>query len=257
MNIYVLGEDERSNYLRKIYKEDLSSIEKSDIIFCPIPFSRDNVKINNSNMLIEDLIKLNNIEEKVIISGSISTAVKEKLNEKNIKVIDIMDEESFAIKNAIATSEGAIKKVIEMTPFTLNKSNILILGYGRIGKILSHYLSSFGAKLYVEARSKKDIALIKSMGYNGVELEKLDKFLPDMQFIFNTIPSVIIDKEKVKLLDSNVYVIDIASKPGVDFEALNERGIATSWYLQIPSKDSPKSAAMYIRETVDENIRGM
>ena len=106
MNIYVLGEDERSNYLRKIYKEDLSSIEKSDIIFCPIPFSRDNVKINNSNMLIEDLIKLNNIEEKVIISGSISTPVKEKLNENNIKVIDLMYEEDYVIKNAIATSEG-------------------------------------------------------------------------------------------------------------------------------------------------------
>jgi len=257
MNIYVLGEDERSNYLRKIYKEDLSSIEKSDIIFCPIPFSRDNVKINNSNMLIEDLIKLNNIEEKVIISGSISTAVKEKLNENNIKVIDLMYEEDYVIKNAIATSEGAIKKAIEMSNITLNNSNILILGYGRIGKILAHNLTGFGANIYVEARSKKDIALIKSMGYNGVELEKLDKFLPDMQFIFNTIPSVIIDKEKVKLLDSNVYVIDIASKPGVDFEALNERGIATSWYLQIPSKDSPKSAAMYIKETVDENIRGM
>ncbi len=257
MNIYVLGEDERSNYLRKIYKEDLSSIEKSDIIFCPIPFSRDNVKINNSNMLIEDLIKLNNIEEKVIISGSISTAVKEKLNENNIKVIDLMYEEDYVIKNAIATSEGAIKKAIEMSNITLNNSNILILGYGRIGKILAHNLTGFGANIYVEARSKKDIALIKSMGYNGVELEKLDKFLPDMQFIFNTIPSVIIDKEKVKLLDSNVYVIDIASKPGVDFEALNERGIVTSWYLQIPSKDSPKSAAMYIKETVDENIRGM
>ena len=257
MNIYVLGEDERSNYLRKIYKEDLSSIEKSDIIFCPIPFSRDNVKINNSNMLIEDLIKLNNIEEKVIISGSISTAVKEKLNENNIKVIDLMYEEDYVIKNAIATSEGAIKKAIEMSNITLNNSNILILGYGRIGKILAHNLTGFGANIYVEARSKKDIALIKSMGYNGVELEKLDKFLPDMQFIFNTIPSAIIDKEKVKLLDSNVYVIDIASKPGVDFEALNEQGIATSWYLQIPSKDSPKSAAMYIKETVDENIRGM
>ena len=257
MNIYVLGEDERSNYLRKIYKEDLSSIEKSNIIFCPIPFSRDNVKINNSNMLIEDLIKLNNIEEKVIISGSISTPVKEKLNENNIKVIDLMYEEDYVIKNAIATSEGAIKKAIEMSNITLNNSNILILGYGRIGKILAHNLTGFGANIFVEARSKKDIALIKSMGYNGVELEKLDKFLPDMQFIFNTIPSVIIDKEKVKLLDSNVYLIDIASKPGVDFEALNERGIATSWYLQIPSKDSPKSAAMYIKETVDENIRGM
>ena len=257
MKVHIIGEDQRSNYLRRLYENDIVSIKEADTIICPIPFTRDNIKINNSNMSIEELINIPDVEFKKIYTGALNSFAKEKLNEKNIKVIDIMEDEAYAIKNAIATAEGAIKKVIDSTPFTINKSNVLILGFGRIGKILSRYLSSFGAKIYVEARSKKDIALIKSMGYNGVELEKLDKFLPDMQFIFNTIPSVIIDKEKVKLLDSNVYLIDIASKPGVDFEALNERGIATSWYLQIPSKDSPKSAAMYIKETVDENIRGM
>ena len=257
MNTYVIGEDLRSNYLRELYKEKLTSIEESNIIFCPIPFTRDNITINNSNMLIEELLNIKNIEEKVIISGAMPLSVKEKLDENNIKVIDLMLEEDFVIKNAIATSEGAIKKAIEMSNITLNNSNIIILGYGRIGKILAHNLSGLGANIYVEARSKKDIALIKSMGYNCVELENLDKYLHKMQYIFNTVPVEIVDKKMVELIDSNSYVIDIASKPGVNLEALNTRNIKNCWYLQIPSKDSPKRAAMYIKETVDDNIRGM
>lgn len=257
LKIHIIGEDNRSNYLRKLYNGNVTSIQKADIIICPIPFTRDNIKINNSNMSIEELTDIENMETKIIYTGAINNFAKEKLKEKNIKVIDIMDEESFAIKNAIATSEGAIKKVIEMTPFTLNKSNILILGYGRIGKILSHYLSSFGAKLYVEARSKKDIALIKSMGYNEVELERLEDYLPIADVVINTIPSVVIDKNRVELLNSNSVFLDLASSPGgVDFEALKQRNIKSCWYLSIPSKDSPLSAAKYIKETIDEINRG-
>lgn len=257
LKIHIIGEDNRSDYLRKLYNGNVTSIQKADIIICPIPFTRDNIKINNSNMSIEELTDIENIETKIIYTGAINNFAKEKLKEKNIKVIDIMDEESFAIKNAIATSEGAIKKVIEMTPFTLNKSNVLILGYGRIGKILSHYLSSFGAKLYVEARSKKDIALIKSMGYNEVELEKIEEYLPIADVVINTIPSVVIDKNRVELLNSNSVFLDLASSPGgVDFEALKQRNIKSCWYLSIPSKDSPLSAAKYIKETIDEINRG-
>lgn len=257
LKIHIIGEDNRSDYLRKLYNGNVTSIQKADIIICPIPFTRDNIKINNSNMSIKELTDIENIETKIIYTGAINNFAKEKLKEKNIKVIDIMDEESFAIKNAIATSEGAIKKVIEMTPFTLNKSNILILGYGRIGKILSHYLSSFGAKLYVEARSKKDIALIKSMGYNEVELEKIEEYLPIADVVINTIPSVVIDKNRVELLNSNSVFLDLASSPGgVDFEALKQRNIKSCWYLSIPSKDSPLSAAKYIKETIDEINRG-
>ena len=104
-------------------------------------------------MSIEELINIPNIEFKNIYTGALNSFAKEKLNEKNIKVIDIMEDEAYAIKNAIATAEGAIKKVIDSTPFTINKSNVLILGYGRIGKILARFLSSFGARIYVEARS--------------------------------------------------------------------------------------------------------
>ena len=119
MKVHIIGEDQRSNYLRRLYENDIVSIKEADTIICPIPFTRDNIKINNSNMSIEELINIPDVEFKKIYTGALNSFAKEKLNEKNIKVIDIMEDEAYAIKNAIATAEGAIKKVIDSTPFTI------------------------------------------------------------------------------------------------------------------------------------------
>jgi dipicolinate synthase subunit A len=228
-------------------------LEDADIIICPIPFSRDGIKVNGSNIYVDDLIT--NLKGKILVSGSIKEDVINKLKENNIDVIDILKYEEFSIKNAVATSEGAIKKAIEMTSKTLNNSNILILGYGRIGKCLARNLSGFGSKIYCEARKSKDIALINSIGYNEVDLKDLDEVLPKMDIIFNTIPSMILDKKRVELLKQDACVIDLASIPGgVDFEELSKRNINTCWYLSVPSKDSPYSAALYIKETLDNIV---
>lgn len=253
MKVNIIGKDERSNYLRKIYAEKIVKFEDADYIFCPIPFTRDGIKINGEELKIDELIY--KIKGRVLVSGAINEDVRKKLQKNNIKFIDLMNFEEFSLMNAIATSEGAIKKAIEMTDFTLNNSNIMVMGYGRIGKILAHQLSSFGAKIYVEARKNTDIALIKSIGYNVVDLKDIDKYIGNMDIIFNTIPHIIIDEKRVELLKENVCIIDLASNPGgVDFEALKKRNINTSWYLQIPSKDSPYTAAKYIKDTLDKII---
>lgn len=253
MKIHIIGEDERTIILRKMYINKITKIEEADAIYCPIPFSKDNKTINSTNISIEELMDRIKNSNKKLITGAIKKDVIDKLNENNIDVIDIMNYEEFSIKNAVATSEGAIKKAIEMTDFTLNNSNILIMGFGRIGKCLARNLEGFGANIYCEARKKKDIALIKSMGYNEVDLKDIDIVLSKMNIIFNTIPSMVLNKERIKKLNDNVCVIDLASAPGgVDFEELSKRNIKTCWYLAVPSKDSPYSAALYIKETLDD-----
>lgn len=255
MKFCILGEDNRSVKLREIYKEKQVKLEDADVIVCPIPFSKDGINVNNEKITIEELIKIAG-KDKIIITGAIKSELKQKFNENEIKFYDLMDYEEFSVMNAIATSEGAIKKAIEMTDYTLNSSNVLILGYGRIGKILAHNLSGFGAEIYCEARNKKDIALIKSMGYNDVDLNELDNILPKVDIIFNTIPSMMLDSKRLDLLKENICIIDLASVPGgVDFEYAAKKKINTCWYLAIPSKDSPYSAALYIKETID-NILG-
>lgn len=254
----ILGTDERSVKLREIYKSEnipIASYEFADIVIAPIPFSRDNVKINGEVLECDDLIKDLVNTDKVLFTGAISDVIKEKLEKNNIKYYDLMKLNEVAILNAIPTAEGAIAKAMEITDFTINGSNVLVLGYGRIGKILSKMLSGIGAKTYCEARKAEDIAMIKAMGYNSVKLKDMDLILPYIDIIFNTVPSLLLDEKKLKLLKSSCTIIDLASTPGgVDFITAKKLNLNTVWTLGIPSKVAPYSAASYLKEAIDSLV---
>lgn len=251
----VLGTDNRSVKLREMYKKDgidIVSYDTADIVIAPVPFSRDDIKINGEILECEELLKVLSGANKVLFSGAISNSMKNKLKERKIEFYDLLDLEEVAILNAIPTSEGAIATAMEITDFTLNGSNVLVLGYGRIGKILSKMLSGIGANVYCEARSEKDIAMIKAMGYNSVRLNELESVLPKTDVIFNTIPVLILDEKRLHLLKQNCSVIDLASSPGgVDFSKAKEIGINVVWALSLPGKVAPMSAAAYLKETID------
>lgn len=255
----ILGTDNRSVKLRQIYKDigkDIVSYDLADIIVAPIPFSRDDIKVNGEIVECNDLIENLKCNNKVLFSGAISLNMKEKLKKENIKYYDLLELEEVSILNAIPTAEGAIATAMEITDFTLSGSNIIVLGYGKIGKILSKMLSGIGANVYCEARKAKDISMIRAMGYKWVKLEDLDNVISNMDVVFNTIPSVILDEKKLKLLKKSCSIIDLASPPGgVDFLTAKELGINAVWALSLPSKIAPYSAATYIKEAIDNIIK--
>ena len=64
-----------------------------------------------------------------------------------------MDIEKFTVLNIIPTVEGAIQVAMQETKRTLHGSNVLILGFGRIGKLLSKSLVGLGVNVSCEARN--------------------------------------------------------------------------------------------------------
>jgi dipicolinate synthase subunit A len=253
----ILGTDSRSNYLRELYKEEgkkLVDYISADYVITSIPFTRDNIKLNNEDIIIEELIS--NSVDKIIFSGSISDEIKEKFKINNIKFYDVLDNEKVTILNSIPTSEGAILEAIKMSDITLCNSNVLVMGYGNIGKILSKMLLGIGCNVYVEARKEKDIVSIISMGYKGINLKDLDSYLYKFDYIFNTIPYLILDNNRLDLVKKDCCIIDLASNPGgIDFEYANNIGLKVKWALALPSKVAPKSAAIYIKEEIDRIIK--
>ena len=259
VNMCVLGTDERSKYMRKMYINELGSLnsfDNADIIIGPTPFSKDDVKVNGESLECNELINHMAGSDKILYAGAISKNMKVKLKKKNIKFYDILEEEGVAILNAIPTSEGAIDIAMKMTDFTIHGSNVLVLGYGNIGKILSKMLYGIGANVYCEARNEKDLAFIKAMGYNSISLDKLDSYLGDMDIIFNTIPAMILDEKRLKCLKKESVIIDLASSPGgVDFSKAKELKINTTWALALPTKVAPRTAAVYFKNVIDELIK--
>ena len=157
--------------------------------------------------IIDCSLGTNDFIDENIIKKHISESNYE-LNKYPIIEYDLLKNESLTILNTIATAEGAIAKSIEETDFNLASSNILVLGFGRVGKMLAYKLKQMGANVYVEARKQEDLAWIESYGYNAVDLKNVNKKLCKVDIIFNTIPKLILDKSRLILIKKETLIID-------------------------------------------------
>ncbi len=256
--ICILGTDARSLKIRELYSSEKNKIvdyEDADYVIAPIPFSRDNVKINGEILECDELISVLKNKSKILFTGALSSDMKQKLKQNNVVFYDMFDFEEVAVLNAIPTAEGAIATAMEITDFTLCNSMVLVLGYGRIGKVLSKMLNGIGCKVYCSARNKKDIAMIEAMGYNSINTSDISNILTDVDVIFNTIPNVVLDEDKLVKTKKDCCIIDLASPPGgVDFVKANELGKNVVWALAVPSKVAPMSAAIYLKNSIDNVI---
>lgn len=230
------------------------AINNSDVVVGPIPCSNDNEFLNtpfhDEKILMNEVFKCMN-KNQLFIAGRISEKIAHQAQVHNVYTVDLLEREEMAVLNAIPTAEGAIQIAMEEMPITLHNSNALILGYGRIGKILAKMLHGIGANVYVEARKYSDIAWIKSYGYKPIMLSDLSQSVKSMNVIFNTIPTIILNNEVLKLLNPDCLIIDLASKPGgVDFDKTKELGVKAIWALSLPGKVAPITAAEFIKDTI-------
>lgn len=251
--IYIIGKDERQMALRKLYeKEIVDNIDKADYIIMPTPLTKDGKNITGGES-IDSVIS--SIEHKTVFAGKIPKDIVRKFEIHDIKYYDIMEQESIAIYNAVPTAEGVILKILQEQNETIYNSNILILGFGKCGKILADRLKALKANVFCEARKKKDLALINCLGYNEVDITKLDSVLKDMDIIINTVPYMLLNARMLSHIKENALIIDIASAPGgTDFEYCKLKHIRAYLELGIPAKVASVSAAKYIKEFVDSVI---
>lgn len=253
VNIY--GYKNAGFEMRLTENEDLqAAIDDSDIVIGPLPCSNDNETLfapfHPEKIYINEVFKIMK-KNQLFIAGRISDKIAHLAEAYNVYDIDILEREEMAVLNAIPTAEGAIQIAMEETPATIHDSRVLVLGFGRIGKILSNMLKGIGAKVFVEARKYQDIAWIKSYGYKPVYINELSDYLGKMDIIFNTIPHKILDASLLGKLNRECLVIDLASKPGgVDFERAKALGIKVIWALSLPGKVAPVTAAKFIKETI-------
>lgn len=240
--------------------EEYSSLEEavseSNIIVTGIPISKDkeyltgeytNLKIN-----LKDFIsKLKNI---FLVSGMISNEFGDNLIKNNNYILDLLKDEGYALVNAKITVEGIIKYLIENTDISIFNSKILVIGYGRIGKILCNVLKNFTENIYCISNKDEEIELIKANAINSITYDDLDKKLEEFEIIVNTVPKLILDNKRLEMVNKKVFILDIASKPGgIDFDFAEKNNIKFLWKLGIPAEISPITCAQKIKNMMYEN----
>ena len=281
--IAVIGGDKRSKYLAQLLVDDkndvyvygydsvedmsgvkyaaglLQAVEECDYIVGPIPFA-ENISIfaplYSGSIPLNELIECIDScpgREKVIFGGAMNNTVLDLLKEKKCRVVDLLKREDLSVLNAIASAEGAVQTAMEKMYITIHGCKALVIGYGRIGKILSKILTGLGAKVTVTARKNSDIAWINASGLRHEYTENIKALLENKKFdvVFNTVPSLILDAEAIlKMMKSNedCLIIDLASIPGgVDFASAENMGANVYWVRSLPGKVAPLTSAEYIK----------
>ncbi len=242
-DIYLCGFDTYGVLKHKCVSID--KISDFETIILPLPVSKD--KLTVYMPFSKQSLTLVALEEKckncTVLGGNIS------LNIANY--IDYYKSESLNILNAIPTAEGALLCALENSEITIYGSKCLVIGNGRIGKILSDRLSALKAKVYVSARKESDLAYIKASGNTAIQTEDIYAHIHKFDFIFNTVPHLVLNDKIISMCNKNSLIIDLASIPGgTDFTAAQKRNIKTIHALALPSKTSPKTAAEFIANTI-------
>ncbi len=256
--IYTFGlekAEELKGHENIIFTEKLSKaiLEDVEVVIGPIPFSSNGININapfsNTEISIRELVHY--LNAKILIAGSIMPEVYSMATDEYIEIIDIMKREELAVLNTISTAEGAIEIAISNTNKIIHGSKVLILGFGRIGKVLARKMAGLSAKVTCAARKDEDLAWIRAYGHNETNINTLGENLGDFDIIINTVPHLILNKERLQYVKEDCLLIDLASNPGgIDKKETKARNLNLIWALALPGKVAPVTTAEFIKDTI-------
>ena len=238
-------------------KNIYETISGAQYIIGPVPCAHSvmlNAPFHDAPILVEDFFRLIKPSQ-TLIAGYIKPETFALAEKYGVNAIDMLGREDLLVKNAIPTAEGAIKIAIEETDITLHGNNMLVIGYGRIGTVLSGMLRGMGAVVSTVVNSNRAAALAKSCGHKAINFNEMEAALKEADVIFNTVPKIILCKRNMKHIRKNALIVDLASPPyGVDADAARDFGLKVLFATSLPGKIAPVTTAGYILETVNHII---
>ena len=163
--IAVLGGDRRMALLARLLAEDghpvrtwglaafgmedtaLEEAAQADRVVLPVPLSRGkNLNCTAAALPLCGLFALLRPEQR-LYAGGVKAADREAAAEFGLTLTDYLSREELAVRNGVPTAEGAIEAAMAATDVTLCGTPCLVIGFGRIGKLLAHRLRGLGAEV--------------------------------------------------------------------------------------------------------------
>ena len=190
-----------------------------------------------------------------IFGGKIESCLFEEAEKLGLYCKDYLKREPLAIKNAALTAEGAVAIAIDEMDRAVCGEKSLIIGYGRIGKLLARKLSALGSEVTVAARSPEARAWVCADGLKPITISDLAEKLADFSLIFNTAPAKVLSDGHLMRIKKDSLLIDLASLPGgFDLVTARTLGIRSMRALSVPGKTAPYSAAKIIADEIKEML---
>lgn len=259
MNIVIAGGDKRQKIMADILKNKGFNVDyyssgrtelcNNDILILPIPVTRDGIHINtdvNAEPICLEEIAVQFPYAKAVIGGVFN----------NEYLTDITKRDDFAYYNAVPTAEGAINIAISNTDTTLWNSEILVCGYGRVGKILVSRLKAFKPNLYVSARNNTDFALLDCDGIKKIHTSCIKDHISKFDIVFNTVAAEIFNADVLFQARKDTLFIELATaNAGFCEKSVFKNNIKFTEAPSLPGKTAYITAGKIMAQTVLNILR--
>lgn len=226
----------------------LDEAAAAGVVILPLPLCRGDGVLNCEEGAVPtaDLFRRLGPRQR-ILAGQVRPQQRREAEELGLTVEDYFLREELAVANAAITAEGAVQTAMERLDRTLLGMDCLVVGFGRIGKLLCHRLQGLGARVSASARKPGDLAWIRAYGYRALETGGLDGNLSGFGAVFNTVPSLVLTGPLTAQLPRDCLLMDLASVRGIE---TGPEGPEVLWARSLPGRLAPRSAAAAIRDAV-------
>lgn len=150
--------------------------------------------------------------------------------------------EVYAIRNAALTAEAALALLMRRCARPMQNLRVLLVGYGRIGRLLAPRLQALGARVTVAARDPRQRAWARCEGCQSVDITQIR---PTYDAVVNTAPAPLLCGGY-----GGALCLDLASAPGGwsdDTPVLRVPGL--------PGLYAPCEAAQILRDAVYDTLK--
>ncbi|MBP0970455.1 MAG: hypothetical protein J5753_00310 [Oscillospiraceae bacterium] len=162
-SVSVTGFDRCGTLPAGITPADLSGTQPQslDALLLPMPVTQDGLflyaPLGSGMLRLTELLPLVKAGG-TVFGGRFRDSEHSMIEAAGLHAADYAKEETFALRNAVPTAEGAIQIIMQELPVVLLSLPCLILGAGRVSRALQMRLHALGAEVTVAARRCADLA---------------------------------------------------------------------------------------------------
>ena len=235
------------------------ALEDADVVAAPVPFlsaGKITGKYQPPDMTPETLLR-EMPGNGILFGGNIPPDLGDGFRDRGITVYDMLKDEHVAMQNTVATAEGAIAEAIKRSPRNLSGSRCMILGYGRCGSTLALLLRGFSCDLSVVEQDMGRAAAASVVADRVLTEQRLEEMIGEEEFIFNTVPEIILKRKVLQHVKKSAWIFDLASLPGgADCQAASELSLNIVPLPGLPGKYSPETSAEILAAYIESRLGG-
>lgn len=189
----------------------------------------------------------------LVAAGQLPEPLEAWYRENGLRCFSYLEDESFQLRNANTTAEGAIYLLLHHSTRTVDGMKLLVLGAGRIGGFLAAKLRAMGAKVTVTTRNAAKRTDLELRGYETLKTGEYPQGLEIYDGILNTVPRLVISEEQAESIREDCLCIELASDPGGFPDCVENRVISGRF---LPGRTFPETAGEHLAAAVWDALAG-